>query len=571
MKKATNHHKSIQNNFLYLNNLSISMQISFIIILLTLFMLIQGFFSLQSLNKTNTSSINIYEKTTNGTMEATLFKVTLQKIALQYAYGTSGNPNSQKMNELLTTLKKQLEVLIELFPNETSLASTKDQVERLIMYVKNSSNPYTIQALNKIDLRSQLILDEYNSFESAWRLKGLEELKNNKKIFQETKTQIFIIILIGILLSVSFGFLIVKSLGNSLQKISQVAIALSSGDLTKKINLYGKNEICKMSYAFNQAIDNLKELVNRINEESKNLNSASNNILFIADETGKSTKEVVLSINNINLSNLQQNQVVNQITDKIRENIHFNINISKEAENLFIYSSQIPEYISNGQNVSNNVLQTLENITNSSSQISQSFEELNQLNKQISDMMSLIENIHSQTTLLSLNASIEAARTGISGMGFAIIAEEMIKLSESSRQTALKVNRHIKKILESTEKTHKLIEDEQTHVELGKKLINDSDLTFQKLFDFIGFFVSKIEKFGSLSQNMKETNESTLNNINQILDYIETNSAGIEEIATSTQQQLIQIEEVTNSSTHLRTTAINLNHEVEKFKFSNVA
>ena len=548
----------------FLNNFSIFNQILTIIALLSLLLVIQGLLNLRFLEKITKSSVEIYERTTKGALEGETFKNSLNEIRIQYAYGTSGQIDTQKIREQYKNLNEQLEVLNNVFPNDNNLITMKENIDKLKPFIR--SDIYDPKITRKLDIRCQMILDNYNSFFGNCEKDGSKKLGENEKLSQQMKFLTILLMVLGISIATGLGFYTASSITNSFKNISKIAEELSAGDLTKKIQIEGSTEIVRMNDSFNRAIDGLRNLILKIIEEAKSLNYSSNELYIIADETGKASEEVAKAMDNMSFGTIEQSRVIKEMADRIKEGLMMNLRVSEDAQNLCTNINSLGRFINDGKKATNNVFDGLEQIASGSERISGSFQKFVSLHQKIRDIMVSIQNVHSQTTLLSLNASIEAARAGASGKGFAIIAEEMRVLSESSRKAAIEVENIIAKIIDSSVETNKLIEKEKQHLEIGKCLVTNSNDTFQRLLNEITILVTEMTKISSWSLNMKNSSDYTLNNLNKILDIVEHFSVNIEEVSASTQEQMAQTEHVSSSSHSLMKAAENLKNEVQRFK-----
>lgn len=171
------------------------------------------------------------------------------------------------------------------------------------------------------------------------------------------------------------------------------------------------------------------------------------------------------------------------------------------------------------------------------SSMTAAMERISATSMEIANIVTEIENIASQTNLLSLNASIEAARAGEAGRGFAVVAEEIRKLAESSSQSALN--------------TKNLIDASIAEVEVGNKITERTAESLKKVVEILAEVRQDTEATARLSEEQAEAMRGVEVEISQITDVVQSNSATAQESSAVCEELTAQ--------------AISLNDLVEEF------
>ena len=183
----------------------------------------------------------------------------------------------------------------------------------------------------------------------------------------------------------------------------------------------------------------------------------------------------------------------------------------------------------------------VENATITSNQemasMTAAMERISATSMEIANIVTEIENIASQTNLLSLNASIEAARAGEAGRGFAVVAEEIRKLAESSSQSAVN--------------TKVLIETSMKEVEVGNQITERTAEALAKVVEILAEVREDTELTAKLSEEQAEAMRAIEVEIEQISDVVQSNSATAQESSAVCEELTAQ--------------AINLNDLVDEF------
>lgn len=147
---------------------------------------------------------------------------------------------------------------------------------------------------------------------------------------------------------------------------------------------------------------------------------------------------------------------------------------------------------------------------------------INEASEKIGNIISEIENIASQTNLLSLNASIEAARAGEAGRGFSVVADQIRQLAEESSKSAVD--------------TRTLIEKTMQEIDNGSKVADRAVASIEVVVDGIRKIAASSKELSLSSTNQARVMKEAEEGINQISDVIQTNAAVAEESSATSQE-----------------------------------
>lgn len=147
---------------------------------------------------------------------------------------------------------------------------------------------------------------------------------------------------------------------------------------------------------------------------------------------------------------------------------------------------------------------------------------ISEASKEIENIIVEIENIASQTNLLSLNAAIEAARAGEAGKGFAVVADEIRKLADESARSAVN--------------TRELIGTSIKEIEEGNGITQKTVASIEKVIEGISEIKDGVNKTSELSKDQAEAMEQIEQGINQISNVVQANSAVAEETSATSEE-----------------------------------
>lgn len=369
---------------------------------------------------------------------------------------------------------------------------------------------------------------------------------------------LFIVFAVGILLIAVRIKQCAKNLTQPILELNQTAQKLAAGDLDVNLQIQSENEIGELGESIQKTVGRLKEYIVYIDETAEVLEKVSSGKLSIElknDYVGEfqKIKTALLDISS------SMNQVMVGINDS-SEQVSVGANELATASQILAegaeeQASSIEQITATTTTVAQQVedsrteaeasakataqaAQIIEQNQENMKQMMAAMDEIHQTSQKVVGIIQTIEDIASQTNLLSLNASIEAARAGEAGKGFAVVADEIGKLALESSKAA------------ST--TKELIEISMEEINKGNEIAMNTMNSLKKS-------VSAVDQVNEMIQKSAETAAVQADNMKQLL-------AGIEEISHGIQDNSAASEETSATSEELASQAEILNKMVQKFE-----
>lgn len=447
------------------------------------------------------------------------------------------------------------QLLTELENAVTELGTQRTKVAELALVNRNDealeiyNNEY-----NDATLALQSVLLEIADFSDS----AASSSFNSANTLGTAATIIMVIMgVICTLFCIYIGMLITKSIQTPVVELERAAEKMSRGELDAEIVYESKDELGSLANSFRTAFAFMKDVINdtdylleniatgNFQVKSKNLEAYKgefagllNSMRVLVDNLDNTLKQINEGSGQVAIGASQMAESAQSLAEGATEQAGAIEELTATVENVNSMAMETAASAKVAAEETYKAAREAEEGQKSMQELVTAMNNISSVSMEIQNIIGAIEDIASQTNLLSLNASIEAARAGEAGKGFAVVADQIGKLASDSGNSAVE--------------TKNLIDKALTEIENGNVIT-------RKTVEVLESIIKSISDFAEVAKNSSDSSEAQADMLNQV-------QSGIEQIASVVQNNSASAEESSAISEELSAQSENLKALVDQFK-----
>ena len=521
-----------------LRNFNIAPRAAFCFALITLLVVGLGVFSLFKLADLYQAEQDIETNwmasiQATGEMQKDLLNIRLETLRLLAVGESSGQQSADESasQKYRATLQKSLEHY------DSGLVSTAAE-RQLFGSVRASAQTYLNgqqrivdllhqkQLAQALELANGQVRNDGNALQqlldqlTTYNMQGAKQAGiAASSTYTHSRTGILITIALAVVLTVVLAVLLTRSIAMPINEALRSAETIASGDLTRLVQVSGKDEAGRLLSAQATMQKNLNDAIRQISDSSTQLASAAEEMASVTEESTRGLQSQNAEIDQAATAVTQMSAAVEEVSrnasgasDAAREST-----ISAQAGN-----QHVTRTVAAIRQLSGNVLEASEQVQGLANQA-----------RDISKVLDVIRSVAEQTNLLALNAAIEAARAGDHGRGFAVVADEVRALAHRTSSSTREIEQMIGAIQTGTEKAVDAMRSSSQEATTTLQVADEAGQALQQIVDSIGLINERNLQIATASEEQAHVAREVDRNLVSIRDLSIQSASGADQTAAA--------------------------------------
>ncbi|MBV4473482.1 methyl-accepting chemotaxis protein [Pseudomonas botevensis] len=340
--------------------------------------------------------------------------------------------------------------------------------------------------------------------------------------FDSAITGIIIVAVIAALATVLLALLLTRSIVNPLNRAVQAAQTIAGGNLSKTIEVDGKDEPARLLEALAAMQTNLRKTIEQIAGSATQLGAAAEELSAVTEEAARGVQ--------------QQNDEIEQAATAVNEMTAAVEEVARNAVSTSEASNQSNHAAREGRDQVVKTVDAIQTMTRDVQNTAQMIEGLAAQGRDIGKVLDVIRAIAEQTNLLALNAAIEAARAGEAGRGFAVVADEVRALAHRTAQSTQEIEKMVAGIQNGTGEAVESMQQSNQRTQSTLEMARAAGIALEQITQSINLINERNLVIASASEEQAQVSREVDRNLVNIRDLATQSAAGANQTSAATHE-----------------------------------
>lgn len=349
---------------------------------------------------------------------------------------------------------------------------------------------------------------------------------------------IIVLVIVACILAVAVGAVLAAGISGVLSKTTKSLALVSEGDFTVEISTRRRDEFKLLTDSLNETIRKISALLTEIKGFGSGVSGSADAVSTSSEVIERSMQEINLAVEEVAKGAGSQAEETERSLHKVSD---FSAHINKVCENsaaMEAHADQAIEIITKGRGIVEGLSEKASDTSRITKTLLDNIEDVRKRSQNIGVIVETINEIASQTNLLSLNASIEAARAGDAGRGFAVVAEEIRKLADQSMTAGNEIKGIVDNIQTTMNRTGDSAVEAEKNIMSQTEALGDTVSSFQEIQLFVQQLVGDLKDIVGSMESVGVQTEEILDSIRSISAVSDETAAATEEVTATISSQM---------------------------------
>lgn len=374
-----------------------------------------------------------------------------------------------------------------------------------------------------------------------------------------------IIVILSCLIALAVGGFITVGINSTINHINAKLKIVAGGDLTVSMNTERRDEFKGLVKGIVDMVKNSGDLITQVLKTAENVSVSTSKLSEASETLASSSEQIAVAVDEIDMGmNSQAGESQNCLNqmDELSQRITRAVDTVKKMGTI----------TDNTKDVITNSITTMDDLANKSVATTEITKSVTDNIRKLGDSLSAVEafvetinGIAEETSLLALNASIEAARAGAAGRGFAVVAQSVSSLSDGTIEAAKQIKNVMAGIKACADSTVSVSSQAEEIVSKQSDTVNDTIQVFGSINEYLEGIIQEIASLEKTIESMERHRNDTLSAIENISAASEETASSVSTVNDSLKNQTGIIENLQNSTMELEQRAKELTEAVNAF------
>ncbi|MFB9280141.1 methyl-accepting chemotaxis protein [Cohnella cellulosilytica] len=403
---------------------------------------------------------------------------------------------------------------------------------------------------------------------NGWQLLGNIPVSELVKDAKAISNLTWLMSLIAALIAAGIGMIVMLTVGRPLAQLRTLMNEGERGNLTVRSTNRSKDEIGQVSESFNRMMEEITGLVRQTNQSAQevletatSLSDASRKTAGAAKEIAVATEEIANGATNLAVEAEKGSDLTVQIGTQVQSVIDSNLEMGQSA-------NEVEEAGRTGSVYMDNLIQKTGQTEEMTRSMVEKVDKLQESTGSIRKILDVLGNITKQTNILSLNATIEAARAGAAGKGFMVVADEIRKLADQSRESIGIVGGIVENISREIDETVSVLSEAYPIFQEQIDSVREANQIFVTVQDNMSGFINRLSSATDSVRQLEGAQNTLALAMSNVSAVAEEASATSEEVASLSNEQLSISDGLVQLSNNLEAVSGKLRESLSRFTVS---
>lgn len=374
------------------------------------------------------------------------------------------------------------------------------------------------------------------------------------------------IMIVSCAIALLVGVLIIIGISSTIAQISNKLKLVSGGDLTVVMNVNRRDEFKVLVANIADMVRNSRNLIVQVLKTTENVSSSTSKLEETSGVLTDSNNQIAYAVDEIDKGLAQQSQdsqnclfLMEELSQRITRAV-------ETVGNMAAITDNTKKIIGDGMSTMDELKTKSADTTDITRNVALNIRNLEMSLAEIEKFVDIINNIAEETSLLALNASIEAAKAGEAGRGFAVVAQSVGKLSDGTIEAAQQIQSVMDEIKNRTNETVGVAETAGEIVSKQTDTVSDTIKVFSGMNRYLENLIEELESLEKTIKSMERHRNDTLSAIESISSVSVETASSVSTVNDSLKNQKTMVGNLHDSAIEMESRAEELTEAVNAFK-----